>query len=160
MRFHPSLLYGFLSFGLLFWGLSLHAQGLIGDVDGNQTVEHFDMLYIGYAFGATGTPVPTGTPANGGSAPAPQWDESFPSGLNYAQADIDGNGVMQYCAIAGQHFCRLYPHITVDGVVHVVVNVVHDTGCRNFGSGQFDDVVGLTQQLRHFPGRVVKFCFC
>lgn len=63
-----------------------------GDVNNNGVVNGVDLLYWGRAFGATGAARSTeSTDWSAQTGPTP-WAQRFPSGLNYAFADCDGNG--------------------------------------------------------------------
>lgn len=65
-----------------------------GDVNNNGVVNGVDLLYWGTAFGASG-PARTAIATDWSAQPAgPPWPQSFPSGLNYAFADCDGNGTI------------------------------------------------------------------
>lgn len=75
---------------------SLYAQVYPGDANNNGIVDHFDVLYVGYAYGAIG-PVRL----NPSTIFAPQsvllnWPQSFPGGDNYAYADANGNGLIEW----------------------------------------------------------------
>ncbi len=93
----------FLAFSLIFFLFQVpvtYAQVFPGDADNNGIVNHLDVLNVGYAFNSTG-------PARleSGGQPAIQqipvlWDEFFPQGLNYAFADADGNGWVNYFDLA------------------------------------------------------------
>lgn len=88
---------------LIFLTMQLNvAKGQVfpGDADNNGLVNHLDVLNVGYAWGTTG-------PARleSGGQPATQgipvtWEEFFPQGLNYAFADADGNGVINFLDLA------------------------------------------------------------
>ncbi|KAA3639658.1 MAG: T9SS C-terminal target domain-containing protein [Bacteroidetes bacterium] len=88
---------------LIFLTMQLNvARGQVfpGDADNNGQVNHLDVLNVGYAWGTTG-PARLET----GGQPATQaipvtWEEFFPQGLNYAFADADGNGVVNFLDLA------------------------------------------------------------
>lgn len=76
------------------------AQGqfsvLPGDANRNGRVDHYDVLHVGYAYGSVGPSriTPSGSATN---QPISQlWPLSFPDGINYAFADCDGNGVIDW----------------------------------------------------------------
>ena len=76
--------------------VSMHSQQLYpGDVNNNGEVNHIDMLYLGLANNAIGPPrIDQGTswqPYNFTS-----WGTTFPNGLDYAYADCDGNGIIDF----------------------------------------------------------------
>lgn len=69
---------------------------LPGDANNNGRVDYLDILYTGYAYGsigpmrlnATGEPSVQGIPL--------LWPADFPDGVNYAHADADGNGLIDW----------------------------------------------------------------
>ena len=62
-----------------------------GDANNNNRADHYDILNIGVGFGETGEDRPSqGNDWNG--VEAPDWNQTFPTGLNYKYADCDGNG--------------------------------------------------------------------
>lgn len=63
-----------------------------GDVNNNGVVNGVDLLYWGQAFGATGPSRATGSTDWSAQVPPSAWSQSFPTGLNFAYADCDGNG--------------------------------------------------------------------
>lgn len=69
---------------------------LPGDANNNGRVDYLDVLHTGYAYGSIG---PMRLNASGG--PSVQgipllWPAVFPDGVNYAHADADGNGVVDW----------------------------------------------------------------
>gem|GEM_PF-557583 len=69
---------------------------LPGDANNNGRVDYLDLLHTGYAYGSIG---PVRLNATGG--PTVQgipllWPAVFPDGVNYAYADADGNGVVDW----------------------------------------------------------------
>lgn len=75
---------------------SLWGQILPGDADNNGRVENYDVLYTGYAYGEIG-------PSRIGESPEDDlefisllWESIFPSGVNFAYADADGNGAVDF----------------------------------------------------------------
>lgn len=65
-----------------------------GDVNNNGVVNGVDLLYWGIAFGSSGpTRAMESTDWSAQPAGAP-WAQNFPSGLNYAFADCNGNGII------------------------------------------------------------------
>lgn len=84
----------------LMWLVLASAWGqntmLPGDANNNGRVDYLDILHTGYAYGSIG---PMRLNANGG--PTVQgipllWPAAFPDGVNYAYADADGNGVVDW----------------------------------------------------------------
>jgi hypothetical protein len=68
-----------------------------GDCDNNGIVENIDILYIGYAFGETGSPRPNGTKTDfvGWPAPEENWRGEFlHNGRNFYYADCNGDGII------------------------------------------------------------------
>jgi hypothetical protein len=63
-----------------------------GDVNNNGVVNGVDLLYWGVAFGTNGPARATTSTNWSAQPPGAPWAQSFPSGLNYAFADCDGNG--------------------------------------------------------------------
>lgn len=75
---------------------TLQAQVYPGDANNNGVVDHYDVLYVGYAYGSIG-PVRL----NPSTIFSPQsvlldWPQSFPGGDNYAYADANGNGLVEW----------------------------------------------------------------
>jgi len=65
-----------------------------GDVNNNGIVNEVDLLYLGFAFNATGNPrVDTSTQWTGQEI-TNGWEGSFPDGLNFAFADCNGDGIV------------------------------------------------------------------
>jgi hypothetical protein len=69
---------------------------LPGDANNNGRVDYLDILHTGYAYGSIG---PMRLNATGG--PSVQgipllWPADFPDGVNYAHADADGNGLIDW----------------------------------------------------------------
>ncbi|MFN7117757.1 MAG: T9SS type A sorting domain-containing protein [Saprospiraceae bacterium] len=86
-----------LSLLLFFVGTqSAQAQVYPGDANNDGTVNHFDILYIGYAYGSVG-PLRPDTTVDYTEAAAPLlWTRLFPDGVNFAYADTDGNGLVDF----------------------------------------------------------------
>lgn len=67
-----------------------------GDADNNGEVNQYDLLYIGYAYGTVG-PMRLDDDAEFSPQVIPLlWTQTFPNGLNYAYADANGNGVVDF----------------------------------------------------------------
>lgn len=78
--------------GSITYGTTAAATVLPGDTDGNQQVDHRDLLNIGLLNGQTG-------PARPGASTdfvpqAAAWASNLNSGVNYANVDADGNGTI------------------------------------------------------------------
>lgn len=75
---------------------SAQAQVYPGDANDDGTVNHFDILYIGYAYGSYG-PIRPDTSVDYAEAAAPLlWTVVFPDSTNFAFADTDGNGLVDF----------------------------------------------------------------
>lgn len=75
---------------------TINAQILPGDSDNNGKVENVDLLYTGFAYGNTG-PARIGSPDfHKEQAIQSFWDAIFPSGLDLAFADANGDGIINY----------------------------------------------------------------
>jgi len=66
-----------------------------GDANANGIVDQYDLLSIGYAFGTTG-PARIQTEDTQIQGVPLLWNEFFPNGTDYINADCDGNGVVDY----------------------------------------------------------------
>lgn len=66
-----------------------------GDVNNNGIVNNIDVLYWAVAAGSTGPARPGATLEWEEQNIFELWTQSFPSGLNFAYADCDGNGIVQ-----------------------------------------------------------------
>lgn len=82
----------------------IEAQVYPGDADNNGKVDHLDLLYIGYAYGAVG-------PARleSGSVFSPQsilvpWANNFSNGINYIYADANGSGWIDWADLLTVNF--------------------------------------------------------
>ncbi len=67
-----------------------------GDADNNGRVENYDVLYTGYAFGEIGPSRLGESPEDSEEFISLLWEDIFPSGLNFAYADADGNGAVDF----------------------------------------------------------------
>jgi len=66
-----------------------------GDANGDKVVDMNDLLAIGIAYGTVGHPRPNASITWTGQ-PSPDWDSSFSSGVNYKNADCNGDSVVNY----------------------------------------------------------------
>ena len=82
--------------GLMLFLTETNAQIWPGDIDDNGIANHLDLLYLGQAFGTTGPPRTGGTILWEEQSITTLWAESFPNGINYAYADCNGDGVIDY----------------------------------------------------------------
>jgi len=84
-------------FILLFcWVNNIYGQSLwSGDVNNNGIVNEVDILYWGWANGATGASRPNANTEWEAQNLPSAWSQDFPNGLNYAYADCDGNGMIE-----------------------------------------------------------------
>ncbi|MFM9949281.1 MAG: hypothetical protein ACKV1O_15180, partial [Saprospiraceae bacterium] len=67
-----------------------------GDADDNGEVNQYDLLYIGYAYGTVGPMRLEDDTEFSPQAIPLLWTQTFPNGLNYAYADANGNGVVDF----------------------------------------------------------------
>ena len=63
-----------------------------GDVNNNGIVNEVDLLYLGFAFNATGSPRTDATSEWTGQEITTVWEGTFPNELNFAFADCNGDG--------------------------------------------------------------------
>lgn len=70
-----------------------------GDADDNGEVNQYDLLYIGYAYGTVGPMRLEDETEFSPQAIPVLWTQTFPNGLNYAYADANGNGVVDFLDI-------------------------------------------------------------
>lgn len=94
MKYIDRLLLSLLLLCLLQW--PIRGQVFPGDADNNGRVENYDVLYTGYAFGEIGPSRLGESPEDSESFISLLWEDLFPSGLNYAYADADGNGAVDF----------------------------------------------------------------
>ena len=73
-----------------------------GDAEANNEANHFDLLNIGLAFGAEG-PERDVQGIEWTDLLAEQWSQSFTTGLNFAHADCNGDGVVDKEDIEAVH---------------------------------------------------------
>ncbi len=71
-----------------------------GDVDNNGQVNNVDLLYLGHAFGAVGPIRPSAASTWEEQPILADWGEFFPDGVNYAYADCDGSGLIDFMDVA------------------------------------------------------------
>ncbi|MEM1119356.1 MAG: T9SS type A sorting domain-containing protein [Bacteroidota bacterium] len=65
-----------------------------GDVNNNGIVNEVDLLYLGFAFNATGSPRTDATTDWTGQTITTEWEGTFPDGLNFVYADCNGDGLV------------------------------------------------------------------
>lgn len=65
-----------------------------GDVNNNGVVNEVDLLYLGLAFGETGTPRATVDSSWTAQEIVTNWTGNFPEGINFAYADCNGDGII------------------------------------------------------------------
>jgi len=88
---------------LMLCSLSTYAQVFPGDADDNGIVDHYDILPIAYAYGTVG---PARVEAGSDSSELEVlalWEEAFPSGHNYAYADANGDGLIDFLDLITVH---------------------------------------------------------
>lgn len=89
-----------ITIALLGCGLLAKGQAVYpGDADDNGEVNQYDLLYIGYAYGSVGP-----MRLENDTEFSPQfipllWTNTFPNGHNYAFADANGNGIVDFLDI-------------------------------------------------------------
>jgi len=65
-----------------------------GDADNNNAVNHYDLLYLGLAYGATGTPR-AGATNDWSGQPADDWSQNMPGHVvNFKNMDTNGDGIV------------------------------------------------------------------
>ncbi|MEO0732875.1 MAG: dockerin type I domain-containing protein, partial [Bacteroidota bacterium] len=82
-----------------------------GDVDNNGHVNGIDLLYWNHAYGAAG-PVRAGASTDWvAQLMGEEWDRTYPSGHNFAYADVDGDGrvTSQDLTVLFNHQNRTHP---------------------------------------------------
>ncbi len=94
MKYIDRLLLSLFLLCLLQWPIL--GQVFPGDADNNGRVEHYDVLYTGYAFGEIGPSRLGESPDDAEAVISLLWEDIFPSGLNFAFADADGNGAVDF----------------------------------------------------------------
>ena len=72
-----------------------------GDANNDGIVNNLDILNIGYTFGTYGPARSNGTDSPGIESIEILWDDNFPNGLNFAFADTDGNGLVNFADFIG-----------------------------------------------------------
>ena len=84
--------------------LPLSAQVFPGDSNDDGEVNHYDILYTTYAYGTVGpSRLIETTTFNEQSIPV-LWQEQFPDGTNYAFADGNGNGLVEWGDLSATFF--------------------------------------------------------
>lgn len=94
MKYIDRLLLSLLLLCSLQW--PIFGQVFPGDADNNGRVENYDVLYTGYAFGEIGPSRLGESPDDSEEFISLLWEDIFPSGLNFAYADADGNGAVDF----------------------------------------------------------------
>lgn len=79
--------------GSITYGNDAAVSVLPGDTNGDDQVDHLDVLNIGYIFGTTG-PARMGVNTSFSAQVASIWSGTFLGGQNYAEADASGNGTI------------------------------------------------------------------
>jgi hypothetical protein len=65
-----------------------------GDINNNGIVNGVDLLYLGIAYGSTGTPRDGASTIWQAQPLTAPWTQDFPDGVNYAYADCNGDGTV------------------------------------------------------------------
>ena len=74
----------------------LQGQIFPGDADNNGEVDNYDILYIGYAYGTVGPARVNPSSVFEEQPFSVAWEESFSDGTNYAFADANGSGLVEW----------------------------------------------------------------
>ncbi|MDX2246382.1 MAG: T9SS type A sorting domain-containing protein [Bacteroidia bacterium] len=88
------------------WVIALPECVWPGDAEGDGFANNYDVLTLGLAYGAQGLIRPDAH-TNWIGQGSPSWSQVFPSGLNYAHSDTDGNGKIDsadFFAIGNNYF--------------------------------------------------------
>lgn len=93
-RKKKTVLLSFMLLGLFI--RSANGQVFPGDANNNGEVDHYDILYIGYAYGTVGPARVNASAAFAEQPVAAPWQESFPAGPNYSFADANGSGLIEW----------------------------------------------------------------
>ena len=79
------------------------AQLYPGDANNDGRINNIDILYVGYAYGSYG-PTRIDTTVDYAEVAVPLlWDVQFPDSTNYAFADADGNGLIDFADFLAVH---------------------------------------------------------
>ncbi len=94
------------------------AQLYPGDANHNGRVDHYDLLYIGYAYGAIGPVRPESEIIFVEQFLPLLWERDFPGGGNFGFADANGNGLVEW-----GDFLSVYTNYgnTTDTVTELVI---------------------------------------
>ncbi|MEL7160286.1 MAG: Kazal-type serine protease inhibitor domain-containing protein, partial [Bacteroidota bacterium] len=76
-----------------------------GDIDDSGRINGVDMLHWSHAYGAAGPERPAASTDWMAQLMGEEWDASFPTGLNFAYADADGDG-----RVTGRDLALLFHH--------------------------------------------------
>lgn len=110
--------------GSISYGSNAAVSVLPGDTNGDQQVDHRDLLNIGYIFGGSG---PARSVISSPFSPqsAAVWNGSFISGLNHAEADASGNGIID---IEDLDVVRTHYDMALNSTFTVAPDVSSETG--------------------------------
>ncbi len=99
--------------GSLTYGANVATTVLPGDTNADGQVDHRDLLNIGLTYGLSGPARPTSA-TNFLQQLAPRWNLTFPGGLDYANADADGNGQIETAdlALVNTYYAQTLPGTT------------------------------------------------
>ena len=89
MKYIPSILFCCLL-------IPCFGQVFPGDANNNGIVDHCDILPIGYAFGEVGPARLEESNEAYEQVVTVLWEEAFPDGNNYAHADANGDGIIDF----------------------------------------------------------------
>lgn len=106
------------------------AQDLVlpGDANNTGLVNNIDIVYTGFAFGAVG---PARVQEDASAEPqvvSEQWALSFPGQINYALADANGNGLVEWQDLVTvfQNYGSTFPPVIADPFPDTTMGVVAD----------------------------------
>lgn len=143
--------------GSITYGGNSAVSVLPGDTNDDGQVDHLDIINIGYIFGTTGPARATMSTAFSPQV-ASVWADTFASGLNHAEADASGNGMIDledqavvnanYDLVASGSFTpapdvsnAAGPALTLE--TEAIINAGEETTFTvNFGDGNLPDAVG------------------
>lgn len=94
-----------------------------GDVNNNGVVNGVDLLYWGIAAGTSGPGRVVESTDWSAQVPGAPWAQSFPSGVNYAFADCDGNGTVEeedYTSAIEENFGLTHGVLGPDGFANAL----------------------------------------
>lgn len=103
-----------------------------GDVNNNGIVNKVDLLYLGYAFGETGSIRTNGTEEWVAQSIPTIWEGSFPNGINFLYADCNGDGIVDEkdAAVIIQNLGLTHNDVVFSPDEILIGRVEEDPACR------------------------------